>query len=89
MSDNWKFLQCGPLVATPVPDRRETAIGYVLRLAQTNGYHSPSVFLPKGSESHASARGGSVKTLQTLTGMSIEQAERLVLHRSAEGSTVP
>lgn len=85
MSDNWKFLQRGPLVATPVPNRRETAIGYVLRLAQTNGYHSPSVFLPKGSEIHASALGGSVKTLQTLTGMSIEQAERLVLHRSAEG----
>lgn len=85
MKENWTFLQRGPLLVTPIPDRRETAIGYVLRLAQANGYHSPTMFLPKGNEEQASARGGSVQTLMKLTGMSAERAGRLVIQRSSDG----
>lgn len=85
MKDNWTFLQRGHLLVTPIPDRRETAIGYVLRLAQANGYHSPTMFLPKGNEERASARGGSAQTLMRLTGMAAERAGRLVIQRSSEG----
>ena len=79
MSLSWIGQVRGPLVATPIPDRRETAIGYVLRLAQANSYHSPTAFLPKGNDTRASVRGGSARTLQKLTGMSLEWAERLAI----------
>lgn len=85
MSLSWIGKVRGPLVVTPVPDRRETAIGYVMRLTQANGYHAPAAFLPKASETQASARGGSVRTLRDLTGMSLEWAERLVIDRVPGG----
>lgn len=85
MNLDWLGQIRDPLVATPTPDRRETAIGYALRLTQANGYHSPTAFLPKGNETQASVRGGSIRTLQTLTGMPLEWAERLAIGREPGG----
>lgn len=88
MNLSWNGQVRGPLVATPVPDRRETAIGYVMRLAQANGYHSPSAFLPKAGETQASVLGGSPRTLHALTGMSLEWAERLAIDKAPRGYKV-
>lgn len=68
-----------PLVVTPRPSSRETAIGYALRLAEANGYASPAVFLPD-EESFAEARvlrGGRAAALARLALLDEKTASRL------------
>lgn len=78
----------GLLVATPLPNDRETAIGYVLRLAQANGYRSPTMFMPKGESVYCVNRGGSAQILQSLAGLTSEQAQRLAITKEPEGYRV-
>lgn len=68
-----------PLVATPRPSPRETAIGYVLRLTEANGYAGPAIFLPD-EESLAEARvlrGGRADALARLALVDETTASRL------------
>lgn len=68
-----------PLVVTPRPSSRETAIGYALRLAEANGYTSPAIFLPD-EESFAEARvwrGGRADALARLACLDEAAAKRL------------
>lgn len=75
----------GLLVATPVPNDRETAIGYVLRLTQANGYRAPTLFIPKEESGKLAMRGGSARMLQSVAGLSTDQAQRLAIIREPEG----
>jgi hypothetical protein len=75
----------GLLVATPLPNDRETAIGYVLRLAQANGYRSPTMFMPKSESVYFVNRGGSTQMLQSLAGLTGSQAQRLAIAKEPEG----
>ncbi len=68
-----------PLVVTPRPSSRETAIGYALRLTEANGYTSPAIFLPD-EESFAEARvwrGGRADALARLACLDEAAARRL------------
>nr|WP_225589698.1 TniQ family protein [Pseudoxanthomonas sp. PXM01] len=76
------------MVATPLPNDRETAIGYVLRLTQANGYRSPTMFMPKGESAYFINRGGSEQMLQTVAGLTAEQAQRLAITKEPEGYRV-
>lgn len=64
-----------PLVITPRPDSRESAVGYTLRLTETNGYTSPSVFLPAISE--VGVRGAHAHALSQVAALDPPTAQRL------------
>jgi len=57
-----------PLVVTPLPDPREAAIGYALRLCDANSYDSPTMFLGGiGLDLTRQALGGTASILSALT----------------------
>lgn len=69
------------LVVTPKPDRRESAIGYTLRLTERNGYTSPSLFLPTKTTGQLPRRGPSAQRLMRVAGLDADSAARLELAR--------
>ncbi|MBO9873522.1 MULTISPECIES: TniQ family protein [Xanthomonas] len=68
-----------PLVMTPQPDSRETAIGYSLRLCAANGYRSPFDFIPPNKYRSVALveRGGDAITLSQIALLDRSVANRL------------
>lgn len=75
-----------PLVVTLLADPRESAIGYVLRLCEANGYESPLLFESSLADvGRPYTYGGTAAQLMALTMMALPEAKRLEIGK--EGST--
>lgn len=76
-----------PLVVTPLPDPREAAIGYALRLCDENSYDSPTMFLGGiGLDLTSQALGGTAPVLSALTVKDEATYERIVIRKAEDHS---
>lgn len=76
-----------PLVVTPLPDPREAAIGYALRLCDANSYDSPTMFLGCiGLDLTRQALGGTASILSALTVKDEATYERIAIRKAEDHS---
>src|SRR3990167_3258754 len=76
-----------PLVVTPLPDPREAAIGYALRLCDANSYDSPTMFLGGiGLDLTRQALGGTAPVLSALTVKDDSTYERIAIRKAENHS---
>jgi hypothetical protein len=76
-----------PLVVTPLPDPREAAIGYALRLCDANSYDSPTMFLGGiGLDLTRQALGGTASILSALTVKDESMYGRIAIRKAEDHS---